>query len=160
MALQAYIDGPNYVTDPIVFAVDDVLPQAGRRRSETRSGMDMNDSEIITVSAAMFCWRREMPSVTSSPAISASTRIDGNAAAHRRLLRTNQVAGSTNLGKFTPGSTKAVTGANSSSARPVSAAVKAVGNEVQAAADRFQRRVEKLKSAVEKKKADATATND
>lgn len=28
LALQAYIDGPNYVTDPIVFAVDDVLPQA------------------------------------------------------------------------------------------------------------------------------------
>lgn len=26
-ALQAYIDGPNYVADPIVFAVDDVLPQ-------------------------------------------------------------------------------------------------------------------------------------
>ncbi len=26
-ALQAYIDGPNYVTDPIVFAADDVLPQ-------------------------------------------------------------------------------------------------------------------------------------
>ena len=27
LALQAYIDGPNYVTDPIVFAADDVLPQ-------------------------------------------------------------------------------------------------------------------------------------
>lgn len=26
-ALQAYIDGPNYALDPIVFAVDDVLPQ-------------------------------------------------------------------------------------------------------------------------------------
>ena len=25
-ALEAYIDGPNYVVDPIVFAVDDVLP--------------------------------------------------------------------------------------------------------------------------------------
>ena len=61
-------------------------------------------------------------------------------------------------GKFTPGSTKSVTGANSSSNRPVSAAVKAVGNEVQAAADRFERRVEKLKSAVEKKKTSAEST--
>ena len=29
-ALQAYIDGPNYVTDPIVFAVDDVWLTARR----------------------------------------------------------------------------------------------------------------------------------
>jgi hypothetical protein len=27
LALQSYIDGPNYALDPIVFAVDDVLPQ-------------------------------------------------------------------------------------------------------------------------------------
>ncbi len=27
LALKAYIDGPNYVTDPIVFAADDVLPK-------------------------------------------------------------------------------------------------------------------------------------
>ena len=36
LALQAYIDAPNYVTDPIVFAADDVAAAARRRRSARR----------------------------------------------------------------------------------------------------------------------------
>jgi hypothetical protein len=44
-ALQAYIDGPNYVTDPIVFAVDDVLPQPIGGDPET-SPAEMDGSEI------------------------------------------------------------------------------------------------------------------
>jgi hypothetical protein len=40
LALQAYIDGPNYALDPIVFAVDDVLPQpVGGDTSTTPSQM-------------------------------------------------------------------------------------------------------------------------
>jgi hypothetical protein len=44
-ALQAYIDGPNYVTDPIVFAVDDVLPQPIGGDPETTPA-EMDGSEI------------------------------------------------------------------------------------------------------------------
>jgi hypothetical protein len=44
-ALQAYIDAPNYVTDPIVFAVDDVLPQPTGGDPETNPA-EMNGSEI------------------------------------------------------------------------------------------------------------------
>ncbi len=44
-ALQAYIDGPNYVTDPIVFAVDDVLPQPVGSDPQTNPAL-MNGSEI------------------------------------------------------------------------------------------------------------------
>ena len=46
-ALQAYIDGPNYVTDPIVFAVDDVLPKRCRwQRSADRSGIDERKRDL------------------------------------------------------------------------------------------------------------------
>jgi hypothetical protein len=44
-ALQAYIDGPNYVTDPLVFAVDDVLPQPVGGDTETNPA-EMDGSEI------------------------------------------------------------------------------------------------------------------
>ena len=44
-ALQAYIDGPNYVTDPIVFAADDVLPQPVGSDPQTNPAL-MNGSEI------------------------------------------------------------------------------------------------------------------
>ncbi len=44
-ALQAYIDGPNYVTDPIVFAADDVLPQPVGGDTQTNPAL-MNGSEI------------------------------------------------------------------------------------------------------------------
>jgi hypothetical protein len=44
-ALQAYIDGPNYVTDPIVFAVDDVLPQPVGGDPQTNPAL-MSGSEI------------------------------------------------------------------------------------------------------------------
>jgi hypothetical protein len=44
-ALQAYIDGPNYVTDPIVFAVDDVLPQPIGSDPQINPAL-MNGSEI------------------------------------------------------------------------------------------------------------------
>ena len=43
--MQAYIDGPNYVTDPIVFAVDDVLPQPIGGDPQTDPAL-MNGSEI------------------------------------------------------------------------------------------------------------------
>ena len=45
LALQAYIDGPNYVTDPIVFAVDDVLPQPVGGDPQTKPAL-MNGSQI------------------------------------------------------------------------------------------------------------------
>lgn len=45
LALQAYIDGPNYVTDPIVFAVDDVLPAPIGGDPETNPRF-MDNSEI------------------------------------------------------------------------------------------------------------------
>jgi hypothetical protein len=45
LALQAYIDGPNYVTDPIVFAADDVLPQPVGGDTETDPAK-MNGSQI------------------------------------------------------------------------------------------------------------------
>ncbi len=44
-ALQAYIDAPNYVADPIVFAVDDVLPQPIGGDPETNPA-EMTGSEI------------------------------------------------------------------------------------------------------------------
>ena len=44
-ALQAYIDGPNYVTDPIVFAVDDVLPEPIGGDPQTNPAL-MNGSQI------------------------------------------------------------------------------------------------------------------
>lgn len=44
-ALQAYIDAPNYITDPIVFAADDVLPQPVGGDPETNPAQ-MNGSEI------------------------------------------------------------------------------------------------------------------
>lgn len=45
-ALQAYIDAPNYVTDPIVFAVDDVLPKAAGGSDPQTDPASMNGSEI------------------------------------------------------------------------------------------------------------------
>ncbi len=45
LALQAYIDAPNYVTDPIVFAADDVLPQPIGGDPQTNPAQ-MNGSEI------------------------------------------------------------------------------------------------------------------
>jgi hypothetical protein len=45
LALQAYIDAPNYVTDPIVFAADDVLPQPVGGDPQTNPAQ-MNGSEI------------------------------------------------------------------------------------------------------------------
>jgi hypothetical protein len=44
-ALQAYIDGPNYVADPIVFAVDDVLAQPVGGDPQIDPAL-MNGSEI------------------------------------------------------------------------------------------------------------------
>jgi hypothetical protein len=46
LALQAYIDGPNYVTDPVVFAVDDVLPQAAGGGDLETNPAEMNGSDI------------------------------------------------------------------------------------------------------------------
>jgi len=46
LALQAYIDGPNYVTDPIVFAADDALPTAAGGGDTETNPAKMNGSEI------------------------------------------------------------------------------------------------------------------
>lgn len=45
-ALEAYIDGPNYVLDPIVFAVDDVTPTALGGGDPSTVPNDMGGSEI------------------------------------------------------------------------------------------------------------------
>ncbi len=45
LALQSYIDGPNYVTDPVVFAVDDVLPQPTGGDLETNPAK-MHNSDV------------------------------------------------------------------------------------------------------------------
>jgi hypothetical protein len=46
LALQAYIDGPNYVTDPIVFAADDAMPTAAGGGDTETNPAKMNGSEI------------------------------------------------------------------------------------------------------------------
>jgi hypothetical protein len=154
LALQAYIDAPNYVTDPIVFAADDVTPAPIGGDPETNPA-EMNGSEITRFRGNVLLAPRDAVRnlVAGNLGVDPVTGADVNNVGARSLS-----AGDSSLVKVTPGSTKSATGANSSSNRPVSAAVKAVGNEVQAAADRFQRRVEKLKSAVEKKKTTDTTT--
>jgi hypothetical protein len=153
LALQAYIDAPNYVTDPIVFAADDVTPAPVGGDPQTNPAL-MNGSEISRLRGNVLLAPRDAVRnlVAGNLGVDPVTGADVNNVGARSLS-----ASDSNLVKSTAGSTKSVTGANSSG-KPVSAAVKAVGNEVQAAADRFQRRVEKLKSAVEKKKTTDTAT--
>ena len=57
-ALQAYIDGPNYVADPIVFAADDVLPQPIGGDPETNPAK-MNGSEISQLRANVLLAPRD-----------------------------------------------------------------------------------------------------
>jgi hypothetical protein len=157
LALQAYIDAPNYVTDPIVFAADDVSPApvGGDPEKDPRL---MNGSEITRLRGNVLLAPRDAVRNLVAGNLGVDP-IDGHDVTP--LVSTNKVAGDSNLGRFTPGSSKSVIGANASSGKPVNTALKAVNNEVQAAADRFQRRVEKLKSAVEKKKTvDTTASTN
>lgn len=156
LALQAYIDAPNYVTDPIVFAADDVLPQPIGGDPQTNPAL-MNGSEISRLRGNVLLAPRDAVRNLVAGNLGVDP-VDGHDVTP--LVSTNKVAGDSNLGRFTPGSTKSVTGANSSSTKPVNTALKAVNNEVQAAADRFQRRVEKLKSAVEKKPTETKSAAD
>ncbi|OBA87896.1 hypothetical protein A5662_25600 [Mycobacteriaceae bacterium 1482268.1] len=58
LALQAYIDGANYVIDPIVFAADDVLPQPIGGDTETDPAR-MNGSEISRLRANVLLAPRD-----------------------------------------------------------------------------------------------------
>ena len=149
LALQAYIDAPNYVTDPIVFAADDVAPKpvGGDPVTDPRN---MNQSEITRLRGNVLLAPRDQVRKTVAGALGVDPVTGAEVTS---LVSTNQVQGDSNFGKFTPGSKKAVRTANSNGTKPVSTVVKAVNNEIKAAADRFERRVEKLKSAVEKKAA-------
>lgn len=132
-ALQSYIDAPNYIADPIVFAADDVTP-APVGGDQEKDPTQMDNSEI--------------------------TRLRGNILLAPRDAVRKAVAG--NLGvdpvtgapvPSTSSSLSRTTSAARTNNRPVNAAVKAANNEIKAAADRFERRVQKLTSAAAKKPA-------
>lgn len=59
LALQAYIDGPNYVTDPIVFAADDALPTAAGGGDTETNPAKMNGSEISKLRANVLLAPRD-----------------------------------------------------------------------------------------------------
>jgi hypothetical protein len=72
LALQAYIDAPNYVTDPIVFAADDVLPQPIGGDPQANPAQ-MNGSEVSRLRGNVLLAPRDAVR-NLSRAISASTR--------------------------------------------------------------------------------------
>lgn len=132
-ALQAYIDGPNYVTDPIVFAADDVTPTALGGGDPETDPTKMDNSEI--------------------------TRLRGNVLLAPRDAVRKAVAGNLGVDPVTglpvPSTSTSLSRTTNATAsnRPVGNAVKAVGNEIKAAADRFERRVNKLANAGSNKPA-------
>jgi hypothetical protein len=142
LALQAYIDGPNYVTDPIVFAADDVAPKPVGGDPVTDPA-NMNQSEITRLRGNVLLAPRDAVRNLVAGNLGVDP-VDGHDVTSSSLLSTNQVQGDSNFGKFTPGSAKAVGTASSNGTKPVSTAVKAVNNEIKAAADRFERRVREV----------------
>jgi hypothetical protein len=115
-ALQAYIDAPNYVTDPIVFAVDDVLPQPIGGDTHTNPA-EMNGSEISRLRGNVLLAPRDavrnlvagnlgVDPVTGAdlpPASTAPTMLTNRAAATSTTERKGPVTRVLNSLKATPG---------------------------------------------------------
>ncbi|OBK73820.1 hypothetical protein [Mycobacterium sp. 1274761.0] len=141
-ALQAYIDGPNYVADPIVFAADDVLPKPIGGDPETDPAK-MDGSAISKFRGNVLLAPRDNVRKVVAGALGVNP-VTGD--------ETNKVAN--NVARTT----------NTQQRVSLNTTVKNTRNEIKAAADKFERRVQKLTSLDDKKpaakpKADTSADN-
>ncbi len=114
LALQAYIDAPNYVTDPIVFAADDVLPQPIGGDPQTNPAQ-MNGSEISRLRGNVLLAPRDavrnlvagnlgVNPVTGNPVPAASTtQLSKTVAAADTSERQGPISRIVNSLKATPG---------------------------------------------------------
>ena len=111
-ALEAYIDGPNYVVDPIVFAVDDVLP-APIGSDPSIDPTNMGTSEISKFRASTLLGARDqvrgaVKTVLDVPQSSVSARTlstagTNEAGSTKTDQRTGPVSQVVNSLKATPG---------------------------------------------------------
>jgi hypothetical protein len=120
-ALQAYIDAPNYVTDPLVFAADDVLPQPVGGDPET-DPTKMNGSQVSQLRGNVLLAPRDavrsvvagalnVNPITGNPvAATQTTQLKAAATASNTTERTGPVTRVLNSLKATPGSASTAAG--------------------------------------------------
>jgi hypothetical protein len=113
LALQAYIDGPNYVTDPIVFAADDVLPQPIGGDPQTNPAQ-MNGSQISRLRGNVLLAPRDavrnlvagnlgVDPIDGDPVTTSASARQVNTAAADTTERTGPVSRIVSSLKATPG---------------------------------------------------------
>jgi hypothetical protein len=93
LALQAYIDGPNYVTDPIVFAADDVQPQPAGGDTETDPAK-MNGSEISQLCGNVLLGPRDNVRKVVAGALGVDP-VTGNAPTNASTMQLSKTTGTT-----------------------------------------------------------------
>lgn len=148
--LEAYIDAPNYVTDPVVFAVDDVLPAPVGSDPET-DPTKMNGSEVARFRANTLLGVRDQV----RGAVAGALDVNPNVVVASGAQATQNSAGTRSLSPV-QGSSATKTG-NSEVAnktdnpRPVRTVAKSINDQVKASADRLDRTVKKLAGGEQKK---------
>jgi len=151
VALRQYIDAPNYVTDPVVFAVDDVLPQPVGSDPQT-DPTKMNGSEVSRFRATALLGVRDQV----RGAVAGALDVDPNVVVATNAQTAKNGAGARSLSPGTSAGSATKTGNSSvatktNSPRPVRAVVKAINDQVKASTDRLERTVKKLTGGEQKK---------
>lgn len=146
-ALETYIDGPNYVLDPVVFAVDDVVPSPIGSDPETNPA-EMNGSDISRFRANVLLRPRD----TIRAAVRDVLDVDSvtNDATAVALVGKN---GTKSEGSATTTGTK-----KTDRPRPVRDTLTTINNEFTKTADRIDKTIKKFsgaEDAKDDKKADS-----
>jgi hypothetical protein len=149
-ALEAYIDGPNYVTDPIVFAADDVLPSPVGSDPAT-DPREMGGSQISNFRADVLLGARDNVRKAVAGILDVDT-VNNFSASSRGA---NEAVAGASTPSATGSNTSSAAGNAAASKKPITTAVKAFNKELKAGAERIDHTVKKLTGQDDKEKKTA-----
>jgi hypothetical protein len=155
-ALEAYVDGPNYVLDPVVFAADDVVPgPVGSDPSVTPN--NMGGSQISQFRANVLLAARDevRGAVKGALGVDSVTNLGTSAREATKGTKGTELASVAGGGSNSAGSTRAA-----SPKKSFQDTIKSINQEFKATADGIDRATKKFTSGNEVKQTKATAKAD
>jgi hypothetical protein len=156
VAIRQYIDAPLWAADPAINGLAATLPKPLGGGQADNQGDQPTDGAVVQFRDDVL-WKATNQTRT---AVANVLGVDPSLP-HATTLTSSKltVVNNGNVGKFTPGSTKAVGADKTDRPRPVATAVKAINNQLRESAEHLSQTAKKLSGADDSKKEAGAADN-